>query len=233
MEPKPIIEISNLTLLLAGHKGICGSERLTVSDGDIVAIDASGRMDTRELLRTLATLECPKSGRYRFDGVDVDPGDYRQCLAVKRQIGYMTAEAAMISNRTIRENLLLTRFYYENDLTIDLDETVAALCKHVGLSDQLNRRPAEVNDAALMKLIAIREMGKRPRLMLIDQPENFMGVGWDDPIFVHFKNMLQSGVAVVFFSNHRDMIGLARQQMIMSDDTIQIRSIPAAGVDSR
>jgi ABC-type lipoprotein export system ATPase subunit len=68
----------------------------------------------------------------------------------------------MISNRTIRENLLLSRFYYENDLSIDMDETMALLCRDAGLSDDLERRPSELNDSELMKTIAIREMGKRP-----------------------------------------------------------------------
>jgi hypothetical protein len=68
-------------------------------------------------------------GTYRFNGEMVNLKDYRQCLAVKRQIGYVAADAAMISNRTIRENLLLTRFYYENDLTIDIDQKTEALCK--------------------------------------------------------------------------------------------------------
>ena len=227
MEPTPILEITDLVISPAGELGSCRSDRLAIMCGDTIAIDASAAINCRKLLRILATLEPPERGKYRFNGIALDVSDYRQCLAVKRQIGYLTTDAVMVSNRTIRENLLLTRYYYENDLTIGIDTTLAALCESAGLSDQLNRRPAELNEADLKKLIAIREMGKRPHLMLIDRPENFMGLGPDDAIFAHLKNMVQSGLAVVFYSADHEMTGFARRQMTVSDDTIRIRNIRA------
>jgi len=233
MELTPIVEITDLVVSLPGKTGSCGSNRLTIMEGDVIAIDASGPMDPRKLMRILATLERPKGGHYRFDGIGVDVSDYRQCLSVKRQIGYLAGDAAMISNRTIRENLLLTRFYYENDLTIHIDADMAALCESTGLANQLNQRPAEVNEATLKKFIAIREMGKGPRLMLMDRPEGFMGFSPDDAIFAHLKNMIQSGTAVVFSSNNRTMTGLARRQLAVSNDTIQITDIQAERDDSR
>jgi ABC-type lipoprotein export system ATPase subunit len=170
----------------------------------------------------LATLERPVKGRFRFNGNDVDLTDYRRCLAVKRRIGYLAPECAMISNRTVRENLLLSRFYHENDLTIDLDETTALLCDGAGLSDNLERRPSELNDSDLMKTIAIREVSKRPLLMLIDRPENFIQITPDDPIFNHLKNMVQTKTAVIFFSNNEKMRALGRRQLTLQDGTIRI-----------
>ena len=233
MEPTPIIEITDLVISFAGEQRTCGSDRLAIMPGDTIAIDMDASIDPKRLLRILATLEPPDKGRYRFNGFALDVADYRQCLAVKRQIGYLTTDAVMISNRTIRENLLLTRYYYENDLTIDIDATIAALCESAGLTDHLNRRPAELNGVVLKKIIAIREMGKRPRLMLIDRPENFMDLGPDDAIFAHLKNMVQSDLAVVFCSANREMNGLARRQLTVSNDTIRIRNIQAESAKSR
>lgn len=221
MQPTPpILEIADLLLAPFGKRATYGADRLAIAPGDVIAIDANAALDSRQLLRVLATLERPEQGRFRFNGAEVDLDDYRRCLAVKRRIGYVVPDCAMISNRTIRENLLLTRFYYENDLSIDLDETMALLCKEVGLSDDLERRPSELNDSALMKTIAIREMGKRPLLMLIDRPENFITP--DDAIFNHLKNMVQSKIAVVFFSNNKEMRDLGRRQLTLHGKAIRI-----------
>ena len=222
MEPTPILEITGLVISPAGELGSCGSDRLAIMCGDTIAIDASAAINCRKLLRILATLEPPERGKYRFNGIALDVSDYRQCLAVKRQIGYLTTDAVMVSNRTIRENLLLSRFYHENDLSIDLDETMALLCRDAGLSDDLERRPSELNDSALMKTIAIREMGKRPLLMLIDRPENFIRVAPDDVIFNHLKHMVQLKTAVVFFSTNKAMSDLGRRQLTLHNGTIRI-----------
>lgn len=194
---------------------------LAVVRGDVVAIVCDSPSDAQHLLRLLATLARPDRGIYRFNGTMVNLTAYRQCLAVKRQIGYVSADAAMISNRTIRENLLLTRFYYENDLTIDIDKTTQALCRDAGLFHKLHQRPSILSDRELLTAIAIREMVKVPAVMLIDRPENFMDMVITDGIFNHLRNMVQSGTAVVFFSHSSKMRGLATRQLKLADGGIR------------
>jgi ABC-type lipoprotein export system ATPase subunit len=190
----------------------------------VIAIVADAPVGGRYMLRILATLAQPDRGMYRFRGDIVNPGDYRQCLAVKRQIGYVAADAAMISNRTIRENLLLARFYHENDLAIDIDQTTASLCEDAGLFRKLNQRPSALNDSELLKAIIIREMGKSPAVMLVDRPENFLEIVEDDGIFSHLKKMVQSGVAVVFFSHNSKMTELSNRRLTLVDGEIRIAS---------
>ena len=105
--PDPIIEITNLTLVSSGSHGQYETKRLAVAPGDVIAIQTPRHNDARHLLRVMATLSIPENGTYRFKNSPVDPKNYRQCLPVKRQIGYVADDSALISNRTIRENLLL------------------------------------------------------------------------------------------------------------------------------
>ncbi len=212
----PIIEIDDLVMKVPGVTIPYATDRLAVATGDVVAVETDVPVAGQYLLRLLATLARPNGGRFRFMGAPVDLSDYRQCLEIKRQIGYVAADAAMISNRTIRENLLLTRFYYENDLSIDIDELLGRLCSEVGLSDKLDCRPSELSAGEVAKAITIREMGKRPLLMLMDQPENVIKIGDEDVIFNHLQFMLQSGTTMVFLSQNREMIQLANRRLSLS-----------------
>jgi ABC-type ATPase involved in cell division len=151
----------------------------------------------------------------------VDLNDYRQCLTVKRQIGYVAADAAMISNRTLRENLLLTRFYYENDLTIDIDEPVVSLCRDTGLFEKLNQRPSVLHNGELLTAVAIREMEKAPALMLVDRPEDFMELTETDRLFSHLKNIVDLGAAVIFNSRDSKISGLANRQLTLAAGKIR------------
>ena len=228
--PTPIIDIADLELAPLGKSRHDDSQRLAVAHGDVIAILSDSPMVGKHLLRVLATLERPERGEYRFHGKMVDLKDYRQCLAVKRQIGYVAPDAALISNRTLRENLLLTRFYSENDLTIDIDHTIDSLCRGAGLSQMLNQRPSVLSDGELLKAIVIREMGKAPAVMLIDRPENFMESSENDSIFNHLKTMVRSGTAVVFFSHNTKMNGFANRQLTVSGGEIHLtsREMPTA-----
>lgn len=222
--PTLIIDITDLAMVTAGMPGRDDAHRLAVAQDDVIAVLSDSPADGRRLLRILATLEQPERGKFRFFGEMVDLKDYRQCLAVKRRIGYVAPDAAMLSNQTLRENLLLSRFYSENDLTIEMDNTVESLCKGAGLSRMLNRRPSVLSDGELMKAIAIREMCKAPAVMLIDRPENFMEISENDNIFNHLKSMVDSGTAVVFISHNAEMNGFANRRLTVADG--EIRSTP-------
>jgi ABC-type ATPase involved in cell division len=214
----PIIELKGPVLTPSG------SSRLTVGRGDVIRIVSDAPAEVRRVLRVLATLVRPREIEYRFNGKAVDLQNYRRCLDIKRRIGYVAADAAMISNRTIRENLLLTRYYLENDLTIDIDETVMSLCRRAGLSAKLDQRPAALNDAELFKAIAIREMAKAPLVMLLERPENFMPDMQDDGIYNHLEKMVRSGTAVVYFSSSSRMHALANRQLNLADGAVRTGS---------
>ncbi len=221
----PIIEIKNLLVVPPGTARYYDTSRLAVAQGDVIAIITDTPVDARYLLRILATLEQPNAGKYLFNGTRVTLEDDQLGLAVKRQIGYVAHDAAMISNRTLRENLLLTRFYYENDLTIDIEKTTASLCREAGLSQKLNRRPSVLSDVDLLKAIMIREMGKNPAVMLVDRPEKFMEITENDGIFNHLKNMVQSGTALVFFSHNNKVTGLSNGRLTMAGGEIRTWSV--------
>ena len=214
--PSAIIEISDLATELPGSSVYCRLERLVIGRGDWIIIDTDAPADGRHLLRILATLAVPECGRYRFGGKVIALDDYRQCLPVKQQIGYVAVDAAMISNRSVRENLLLARFFHENDLSIDLNDTMAALCADAGLSTKLHQRPSELSDNELLKAITIREIGKSPAVMLVDRPENFLDITGGDAIFNHLQNMVQSGLAVVFISNSHRVADMAGRRLTLA-----------------
>jgi ABC-type lipoprotein export system ATPase subunit len=221
----PIVEFTDLVVATPGTARQYGTNRLTIARGDVIVIIPDEIEDAGHLLRVIATLEQPAGGRYRFDGARVELDDYRKCLAVKRRIGYVAPDAAMISNRTLWENLLLARFYHENDLSIDIDATTRSLCRDANLLQRLDWRPSLLSGTELLKAITIREMGKGPAVMLVDRPENYMDISEDDGIFNHLKYMVKAGAAVVFYSANSGMTDLANRQLTMAGGAIRTRSV--------
>jgi ABC-type molybdate transport system ATPase subunit len=159
---------------IGGGNGLTGID-LSLDRGEIAAVNADRPEDARLLLRALATLVPPASGTFRFAGEALDFFDYRRLLPVKRRIGYVAADAALLSNRTLRQNLLAMRYYFENSLAIDLDPETKRLCRQLGIEKELDRLPSHVDPVDLLLAVAVREIGKDPDLMLFDRPEETIG----------------------------------------------------------
>ena len=199
-----LIELSDYCLNPIGTGNGLNNSYFALSSGDACSMQTDSTDDAHIFLKALATLVRPASGTYRFTGKPVDFSDYRELLPFKKKIGYIGQDAPMVSNRTVRENLLLMKSYYENSLSISLDEKVSRLCKRYGLQSKLDVRPGKLRPVDLRMAIAIRELTKSFDVLLIDCPEDYFGHSPSDPFDEIFRNIHHTGKAVVFFSRDHD-----------------------------
>lgn len=199
-----LIELSDYHLGAIGAGSDLNNVYFELSKSDICQIQTNSTDDVHNFLKALATLVRPIRGTYRFMGEEINFFDYRKLLPIKKKIGYIGQDATMISNRTVRENLLLARSYYENSLAVSLDEEVLRLCEKSNLEDKLDTRPGELRPVDLRMAIAIRELTKPFDVLLLDCPEDYFGHSTFDPFNEIFKDIDHSGKAIVFFSRDHD-----------------------------
>ena len=196
-----IIEINQFSLAPWGASNGIDEANLTLQPYEVIAITPEIPDDGHLFLRALATLVAPVHGTFRFQGRLLAFNDYRNLLPIKRTIGYVGTGTALISNRTILENLLLMRYYFENTLAIKLNETVAKLCRQCGLSDKLGLRPANLNPLDLQLVVYIREVAKQPVVLLLDRPEDIMIPSNSyKGLILHFEELVSTGLPVVMLS---------------------------------
>ncbi len=198
-----LIELTDYKVAVEGTDAGLNKFYFALSNGDICSIESDSTDNAHNFLKALATLVRPVNGTYCFLGEAISFSDYRNLLPVKKKIGYIGQDSAMISNRTVRENLLLMRCYFENSLSLTLDENALKFCRMFNLQDKLDERPGELRSVDLRIAIAVRELTKSFDVLLVERPEDY----FDYNSFALFneilKDILKSEHAVVFFSRDR------------------------------
>lgn len=201
-----LLELSDYALPAIGSGyGLSGCD-FSLGSGDVCLVESDNPDDAHTFLRGLASLEHPLKGSYKLKGQKRNIGKYGEMLCCKRLIGYVAPDAALISNLSIRQNLLLQRYYYENDLDIDLDDDVLQQCEKFGIMDKLDKRPANMNSMEIQAAIIIRELSKRPELLLLNQPEDFIGHVKFDLIVEIFNQLIADKMPVVFLTYDRRLM---------------------------
>ncbi len=198
--------MSNYTLPPQGSGNGINGFYFALSPGDVCAIEAQNPDDATGFLRSVATLVRPVKGTYRYNGTRINLASYKDMLKCKEKIGYIAPDAALISNLTIRQNILIQRYYRENDLTIDLDENLQSLCDTFGICQKLDLRPAELNTMESKMAIVIREISKKPQVLLLDRPEDFIGHAKFDILVEIFNDWIAKNRPVVFLSYDRRLV---------------------------
>jgi ABC-type lipoprotein export system ATPase subunit len=196
-----LIELSNYTLGAEGSGNGLNNIYFALSKGDACSLQSDSIDDAHVFIKALATIVGSRTGTYRYAGAALDFSDYRKLLPFKKKIGYISQNSAMISNRTIRENLLLMRSYFNNSLALTLDDNVTRLCNAFNLQDKLDDRPGDLQPVELRMAIAIRELTKSFDVLLLERPEDYFGYNRLDLFSKILEDTLEHGHAVVFFSN--------------------------------
>ena len=177
-----------------------------LKNGDVVQLRTDSINDAHLLFKGLATLAYPSEGTYIFKGHKLDFCDYRQLLNIKKKIGYLASDTALISNRTIRENLCMGHVYFDNDLSNKLDEETLAMCRDFGLTDILNERPTHLGVNDNHRSMLVREWMKSPELMLVEYPKSFSGQRHKDRMIDLFQTSVSNGMILVYLSFDPDFI---------------------------
>jgi ABC-type molybdate transport system ATPase subunit len=201
-----VLELSECKLKANGSGFGTRGFSFVISKGDICAIEAETPDDAHLFLRVLAGLIRPIAGTFHLDGKQLEVTNYKEIIRYKHRIAYIAPDAALISNLTVRQNLLLSRYYFENSLTIKLDEKTCDLCRDFGISTKLDDRPATLSAMEVYAAIIIRELKKEPRLLLLNQPENLIGHDRFDLLTTLFSNWIARSLPVVFLSYERRLI---------------------------
>lgn len=216
-----LVELSDYTLAFTGKEGGIEEFYFTLSRGDVFSVLCSLPDNARMFLRALATLVHPVKGTYRFRGKKIDFSNYRKLLPYKKRIGYIASDSAMISNMTVRENLLLGRYYFENSLSLKLDENTLRLCNIFDIHDKLDLYPGELQSVDLQIAIAIRELIKQPYLLLLERPEDFISHAKFNLFTKILKDMLLSGLSVVFISYNKNFVKeLSNKKILIAGRTL-------------
>jgi ABC-type ATPase involved in cell division len=156
------------------------------------------------LVKALLLQYTPNQGTYWFNGLKVENSSYEQVLNCRRQIGFLSHDAALINNKTLRENILLQRQYFYNDLSLVLDKKITRICSLFNLKNCLDLRPDMLSGKEIYHGIFVREILKNPKLLILIYPEETMGEGYWKCLQMAVRLIQQEGLTIMLITERHN-----------------------------
>ena len=147
------------------------------------------------LMRIMAGIEAPTSGLIVMDGVDVTGVPVQQ-----RNISMVFQNYALYPHMTVRENLGFgLKIAKQPDAVVR--ERVSEAAPILGLSELLNRTPAELSGGQRQRVAIARTLLSNPKLLVMDEATSALDYETERKVCDNLHGKLVD--QTVFFITHR------------------------------
>jgi ABC-2 type transport system ATP-binding protein len=205
------VEATDLTRRLGRTQAVAGVT-MAVDSGVFGLLGPNGAGKT-SLLRMLATVMAPSSGRLRLLGRD--PGNYGDRKQIRRRLGYLPQNLGYYPRFTVVE--FVEYFALLKEMApAQVPHAVAAAVEQVGLGEKAKAKLRTLSGGMLRRVGIAQAIVNNPDLLLLDEPT----AGLDPEQRVAFRALLRDlgRQATVIVSTHLvEDVGTACTQVGLMD----------------
>jgi len=174
----PHVELAHVRMAF-GDREVFRALSCRFRRGRITVVLGGSGSGKSTVLRLIGGLVRPQAGTIRVDGDDITRLSERQMFAVRKKIGMMFQDGALLDSMTVFDNLAFPlREHTEKDER-DIAATVRTTLEAVGLSRVDELLPGQLSGGMVKRVALARAIIMRPIILLCDEP--FSGL---DPISV-------------------------------------------------
>src|SRR2546423_2279980 len=196
---------------------------IVVPDGSLTALLGPSGGDKSTLLRVIAGLERPDSGRVVIDGADVtdDP-------AQKRGVGFVFQHYAAFKHMTVRENVafaLRIRKRPRDEIARRVDELLGL----VQLGSLGERYPSQLSGGQRQRMALARALAAEPRVLLLDEPFGALDARVRQELRAWLVRLHDEVEVTTIFVTHdqEEAMELSDQIVLINDGRVEQAGTPA------
>jgi iron(III) transport system ATP-binding protein len=199
---------------------------LTVAAGSRTAIVGPSGSGKTTLLRIIAGFEVPDAGQVVLQGETLADGE-AIVPAHRRGIGIVSQDGALFPHLSVSENI---GFGMERGAR-DRDQRINALIDMVELDrGMLTRRPHQLSGGQQQRVALARALGRKPRLMLLDEPFSALDTGLRENMRKAVARVLQiAGITAVLVTHDQaEALSFADQVAVLREGALIQAGTPQA-----
>ncbi len=137
---------------------------LDVKDGELIVLVGPSGCGKSTTLRMVAGLEDISNGKLFLDGRDIT-----QTPAKDRDMAMVFQSYALYGHMTIYENMAFSLTLRKEDPNV-IHKKVLAAAEILGLTSQLNKKPAQLSGGQRQRVAMGRSIVRSPKVFLFDEP---------------------------------------------------------------
>jgi phospholipid/cholesterol/gamma-HCH transport system ATP-binding protein len=164
-----VVELRDVVMQFEEKKVLDGLS-LKVHPQDRLVIMGQSGSGKSTILRLILGILQPNSGSVFFKQFEITRLPRRKLQQVRQKIGMVYQYSALLSSRTVRDNVALPLEELTDKSREEIDEIVDEKLNLVGMKDSKDRLPSELSGGMRKRVSLARALVMDPELILFDEP---------------------------------------------------------------
>lgn len=221
-----IIEVKNLFFSYtsgAAVSRILDNINLSISPGEMVAIEGPSGSGKSTLLHIIGGLLTPDTGKVFIDGIDITKASELNLSYVRnRKIGFIFQQFHLIPKTNVLTNVLVPTTYPLEIVNKEQNYSTKALdlLKRLGLEDCLKSNPNQLSGGQQQRTAIARALINDPCLILADEPTGNLDSKSSGEILSIFKELNAAGKTVIIVTHDRDVAKICSRKIFIKDGIV-------------
>lgn len=189
---------------------------IVITSGKLVALLGPSGCGKSTTLFMIAGLHKPTSGKIWFGEDEVT-----KLAPEKRGIGLVFQNYALYPHMTVRQNIM---FPLEN-LRISREDAISRMedmAKLVGISELMERKPAQLSGGQQQRVAIARALVKKPRVLLLDEPLSNLDARLRLQMREEIKRIQkETGITTIFVTHDQEEAMSISDEMVVLNNGIK------------
>ena len=213
---KELVRLENITKRYDNHV-IIPSLNLTVHDGEFLTLLGPSGCGKTTLLRIIAGLDKPTSGKVILDGQDItDFPPY------KRDVNTVFQNYALFPHMTVEENIGFG-LKMKGISKEESQDRIQKVLKLIQLEKLGNRYPAQMSGGQQQRVAIARALVNNPKMLLLDEPLGALDYQLRKALQIELKDLQEElGLTFIFVTHDQEeALTMSDRIVVMNDGVIQ------------
>jgi len=227
-----VLELIDITKTYPGVRAL-DSASLTLDAGEIHALVGENGAGKSTMIKVIAGVHRPDSGRFLIDGQPARIGNPRD--AFRARISVVHQERSLVPTFSVGENVLLERVVSRAASYVDrrrVERDAVPLMEEVGLRVSPSRRVESLSVAQKQLVEIARGLSINARIILLDEPTASISINEASALLETLRRLRDQGTAILFVSHKlEEVFDVCDSVTVLRDGRNAGPALPIASVD--
>lgn len=194
---------------------------LSIREGEMTAIMGKSGSGKSTLLNILGGMMAVDSGKYLYDGKEVNFRSQRELTKFRRnEVGFVVQYFALADDLNIFQNVALP-LKYQGYSGKKIKQMVMEALKELEIEDKAKAYPCELSGGQQQRAAIARAIVKQPRVILADEPTGALDEATGEAVQEIFRKLNEKGKTIIIVTHDAKVAEHCGRIIYVKDGVVQ------------